>query len=81
VRKDETTSRLILSTPFYVVEHDLKAGGAIVRIHNIHGRADNLLAKPLALRVRFKDKSRVPCPIHFALLYALCPLLYAGERK
>ena len=58
VRKDETTGRLILSTPFYTVEHDLKAGGAIARIHYIHGRADNLLAKPVAARIRFKDENR-----------------------
>jgi hypothetical protein len=34
------------------VEHDLKRGGAISRIHLTHGKSANLLVEPIATRVR-----------------------------
>lgn len=43
---------LILSTPFYVIEHDLRRGGAIKQISLTHGRAANLLVQPMATKVR-----------------------------
>lgn len=51
VERDEAAGRLTLRTPYYVIEHDLKQGGAIVRIGLEHGRAANLLARPIETRV------------------------------
>lgn len=52
VKRDQEAGSLSLSTPFYVIEHDLKQGGAIRRITLTHGRAANLLVLPLATRAR-----------------------------
>jgi hypothetical protein len=49
---DETAGILSLRTAYYVVEQDLKKGGAIARITLTHGKAANLLVRPLATRVR-----------------------------
>lgn len=51
----ETADALILSTPYYVVAHDLKRGGVITRIRLTHGRAANLLASPVETRVVTAD--------------------------
>lgn len=42
----------MLRTAYYTVEHDLRRGGAIARIHLTHGRAPNLLVEPVSVRVR-----------------------------
>jgi len=52
VERSETAGSLILRTPYYAIEHDLKQGGAIRRIALTHGRAANLLAGPIETRVR-----------------------------
>lgn len=52
VQRDETSGVLILSTPYYTIEQDLKKGGAIRRIALTHGRATNLLVRPLETRIR-----------------------------
>jgi hypothetical protein len=52
VQRDETAGILALRTPFYTVEHDLRKGGAIARIRLQHGKAANLLVRPLETRVR-----------------------------
>ncbi len=52
VQRDEARGVLALRTSFYTVEHDLKQGGAISRIALTHGRAANLLARPIETRVR-----------------------------
>jgi hypothetical protein len=52
VTRDEDSGSLTLSTPYYTVEHDLKKGGVITRISLEHGRAANLLARPIVTRVR-----------------------------
>ena len=52
VERNEAAGSLVLSTPYYAIEHDLKRGGAISRINLKNGRAANLLVLPLATRVR-----------------------------
>ena len=52
VVRDEASSILTLCTPYYTVEQDLKKGGAITRITLTHGKAANLIAHPIATRVR-----------------------------
>ncbi|OGD21390.1 MAG: hypothetical protein A2W03_06525 [Candidatus Aminicenantes bacterium RBG_16_63_16] len=52
VQRDDSAGTIALSTPFYTIEHDLRQGGAIRRITLRHGRAANLLVRPLETRVR-----------------------------
>jgi hypothetical protein len=52
VQRDEATGILALRTAYYTIEQDLKKGGAIARIALTHGKAANLLARPLETRVR-----------------------------
>ncbi len=52
VERNEAAGILSLSTPYYTIEHDLRRGGAISRITLKNGRAANLLASPVATRVR-----------------------------
>ncbi len=57
VRQDD--SSLIVSTPYYTFEHDLKRGGALARIALTHGRSKNLLVAPLQTTVRLAGKRAV----------------------
>ena len=57
VQRDDAAGTLVLRTPYYTIEHDLKRGGAIRRITLVHGKAPNLLVAPVASRVR--DESGV----------------------
>ncbi len=52
VERNDASGLLALRTPYYVVEQDLKQGGAIARIALTHGKAANLLVQPLEIRVR-----------------------------
>jgi hypothetical protein len=52
VQRDEAAGILALRTPYYTVEHNLRQGGAITRITLQHGKAANLLVRPIAVRVR-----------------------------
>jgi hypothetical protein len=52
VARDEGSGILALSTPYYTVEHDLTKGGAITRIALKHGRAANLIVRPIETRVQ-----------------------------
>jgi hypothetical protein len=52
VQRDETAGLLTLRTPYYTIEQDLKKGGAMARIALTHGKAANLLVRPLETRVR-----------------------------
>jgi len=52
VERNDGSGTLTLRTPYYVVEQDLKKGGAITRIALTHGKAANLLVAPLETRVR-----------------------------
>lgn len=52
VERNEEAGILMLHTPYYAVEQDLKKGGAIARIGLTHGKAANLLVQPLETRVR-----------------------------
>jgi hypothetical protein len=52
VHRDEASGVLALRTPYYMVEHDLRRGGAIRRITLTHGRATNLLMRPVETVVR-----------------------------
>ncbi len=58
VQRDEGTSTLVLSTPYYTVSHDLRRGGVISRIALTHGKAPNLLRAPIETRIR--DENGVP---------------------
>jgi len=52
VQRDEAAGRLILSTPYYTVQHDLRHGGVISSIRLTHGRATNLLVEPIVARIQ-----------------------------
>jgi hypothetical protein len=52
VKRDKAAGILTLKTPFYAIEHDLNQGGVISRITLKHGKATNLLVRPMATRVR-----------------------------
>ncbi len=52
VHRDEASGTLSLVAPYYTVEQDLKKGGAITRITLTHGKARNLLLRPMETRVR-----------------------------
>ena len=47
VVRDDAAGRLTVSTPYYIVTHDLRAGGAIAAISYPNGRAANLLLAPI----------------------------------
>jgi len=55
LERDEDSGILALHTPYYTVEQNLKKGGAITRITLTHGRANNLLLRPIETRVRDKN--------------------------
>ena len=57
VKRDNAAGTLVLDTPFYAIEHDLKTGGVISRITLAHGKAANLLVRPIATRVRDETAS------------------------
>lgn len=52
VQRDDASGVLTLRTPFYVIEHDLKRGGAISRIALTHGKSPNLLLQPIETRIQ-----------------------------
>lgn len=52
VARDEAAGKLTLSTPYYRFVHDLRKGGVIESIRLTHGRAANLLVRPVETRVR-----------------------------
>ncbi len=52
LRRDNAAGALVLRTPYYEIEHDLKRGGSLGRISLTHGRAGNLLARPLGCYIR-----------------------------
>ncbi|MHB1037352.1 MAG: hypothetical protein ACYC35_22475 [Pirellulales bacterium] len=52
VAQDAASGMLTLRTPYYLVEQDLKKGGAITRIALTHGKAANLLVHPIETSVR-----------------------------
>ena len=54
VQRDGAAGTLTLATPYYAVQHDLKKGGAISRIHYTHGQAENLPPRPLAATVQVR---------------------------
>ncbi|MGH9773263.1 MAG: hypothetical protein ACRD4Q_16465, partial [Candidatus Acidiferrales bacterium] len=56
IQHDEVNGVLALSTRYYLVQHDLKKGGAISKISYVHGRASNLLLRPIETSVRFKEE-------------------------
>jgi hypothetical protein len=56
VERDDAGGILLLSTPYYTIQHDLKRGGVITRISLTHGKAANLLVKPIETRIRLAEK-------------------------
>jgi hypothetical protein len=60
VRRDDTVGKLILSTSYYTIQHDLKKGGAIEKISLTYGKAPNLILKPLETFVRLKMDAALP---------------------
>ncbi len=54
VTENKAAGTLVLSTPYYTVEHDLRHGGVISRIHLAHGRAENLLVTPIKSSVHLQ---------------------------
>jgi hypothetical protein len=58
VTRDEGAGKLVLSTTYYTIEHDLKRGGLIGRISLTHGRVTNLLVKPMRATVSLLTSER-----------------------
>lgn len=52
VQRDDAAGVLRLSTDYYLIEHDLRNGGALSRIRLVHGQAPSLLVRPVEARVR-----------------------------
>jgi len=52
VKRDDTSGIIVLSTPYYTVEHNVKRGGAITKIKYIHGKAANLLVQPIKTSIQ-----------------------------
>jgi len=52
VQRDGASGILTLCTPYYTIEQNLKKGGAVARITLTHGKATNLLVRPMETRVR-----------------------------
>jgi hypothetical protein len=52
VERNEASGILTLRTPYYVIEQDLRKGGAITRVALTHGKAANLLVRSIETRVR-----------------------------
>jgi len=52
VKRDDTAGTLTLSTPFYTFRHDLKKGGALDLVRCTHGKAENLLLRPVEAGVQ-----------------------------
>lgn len=46
----EAAGSLVLSTPYFRFEHDLKKGGAITAVKLTHGKSGNLLIRPIEAR-------------------------------
>ena len=57
VKRDETSGTLTLSTPYYVVQHDLKQGGAIKTVKLIYGKSENLLVQPAECSISVTGKN------------------------
>jgi len=61
VRRDDVAGKLILSTPYYTIQHDLKKGGAIEKISLTNGRAPSLILSPMESTIRLKmEASAIP---------------------
>lgn len=52
VERNDARGQLTLSTPYYTIQHDLRRGGAISVIRLTHGRAENLLVRPIESSVQ-----------------------------
>ncbi len=57
VERHDARGLVTLRTPYYAVEHDLKQGGAIARITLSHGKAANLLVRPIETRIRDENQA------------------------
>lgn len=51
VEENRDTGVLVLRTPFYEVQHDLRKGGAIQSIRDFHTSGENLLLAPIGCEV------------------------------
>src|SRR5512143_1121090 len=60
VQRDDAAGKLVLSTPYYTIEHDLKQGGALSKIALTHGRAKNLLVRPIDSSVQLSSPEGRP---------------------
>lgn len=60
IERNDDSGTLTLATRYYTVEHDLKKGGAIWKIHLTHGQSKNLLLDPAGAEVRLKQASSPP---------------------
>ncbi|MCW5980404.1 MAG: hypothetical protein KIT09_20140 [Bryobacteraceae bacterium] len=56
VQRDAAAGKLTVATRYYAFEHDLKRGGAIARIQLTHGRASNLLVRPIESTVQLASE-------------------------
>lgn len=59
IEEDRAGGALVLRTPFYAIEHDLRAGGAIRAIRLFQGSGENLLLAPMGCEVVLEGDARV----------------------
>ncbi len=57
VDHNSAEGKLILSTPYYSIEHDLNRGGVLSRIHCTYGQSENLILKPVETLIQIDDPS------------------------
>jgi hypothetical protein len=62
VQRDEAASLLIISSPYYTFQHDLKKGGVLTKIQLTNGKVSNLLVTPIETRIRVARKEEAASP-------------------
>lgn len=59
VTRKDTKGAILLSTPYYTIQHDLKKGGAITEIKYTYGKEANLLVRPIETSVQAEDGNNI----------------------
>src|ERR1700733_2475754 len=54
VKRNEALGKLIVSTRYYTIKHDLRKGGVITKISHAHGHAENMFLRPITASVQLR---------------------------
>jgi hypothetical protein len=54
LERDESQGKVIVSTRYYTIEHDLRKGGTLTRIGHTYGTAENIFLRPLVASVQLR---------------------------